>query len=85
VGLLFRETGHPDEARKAYEQAREILERLVRENPIIPADASGLGKDLHNLAGIEFAAQRFSAARDRLQEAIDWQKKALALSPQNSE
>ncbi len=85
LGNLFRHIGHPDEARTAYEQAREILERLARQHPTIPAHANGLGKDLHILAGIEFAAQRFSAARDRVQEAIDWQKKALALSPQNSE
>jgi hypothetical protein len=84
MGALFRDMGDPDEQRKALEQALEVLERLAHEYPTIPAHASDLGRDLHNLALLDFDAQKFSAARDQLQEAIVWQKKALAMSPQNS-
>ena len=66
-----------------YEAALPIWEKLVREHTESPDYASSLGALLNNMATIDDAAKRFDAARDRLQQAIVWQKKALAVNPRN--
>ena len=70
--------------RKAHEAAIPIRERLAREpsggSPETPANFGGT---LHSLALIDLGARRFDEARDRLQQAIIWQKKALAVNPRN--
>jgi hypothetical protein len=57
----------------------------VREHPESPAFASALGGTLHNLATLDLVAKRFAAARDKLNAAIGWQKKALAAYPRHPE
>ena len=83
IGTLLLDTGKPAEALAAYEKGRAIQERLVRKHPESPDDASHLGVTLNNMAGIESRAERFVEARDRLREAILWQKKALAANPEH--
>jgi len=81
VGDLLSDTGKPAEAMKAYELALPIRERLARDHPEAPDYAGELGGLLNNIAKIDLDAKRFDPARDRLQEAIVWQKKALAVNP----
>src|SRR5262249_15583665 len=63
------------------EAALAIWERLAREHPESSDYASNLGGALNNLARIDNDARRFDAARDRLQQAIVWQRMALATNP----
>ena len=60
-----------------------IRERLAREHPESPDHASNMGGLLNNMATIDIDSKRFDAARDRLQQAIVWQKKAIAVNPRN--
>ena len=83
VGGVLLTTGKPTEALVVFEQARPIFERLARDHPESPDFASHLGATLHNMAMLDLKPGRFSQARDRLCEAIDWQKKALAANPRN--
>jgi serine/threonine-protein kinase len=55
-----------------------VFERLAREHPESPDYASSLGVTHHNLAKIDIEAKRFEQARRRFQQAISWQRKALA-------
>jgi len=59
-------------------KALAIFERLAREHPEAPDYASGVGGTLNNMAVIDLDAKRFERARDKLRQAISWQKKALA-------
>jgi len=81
IGDLRSETGRPAEALASYEQARAIRERLAREHPESPDFASNLGATLNNLAMIDLEQRQFDKARAKLTSAIDWQRKALAVSP----
>ena len=83
LGDLLREMGRTDEARTTYKRAFEIQERLARDHPEMPQFASDFGGVLNNLAVDDLQASRFAEARQRLLEAIDWQRKALAASPGN--
>jgi hypothetical protein len=84
IGILQRETGHPDLALESHGKALVINERLAREHPEFPDRASDLSASLNNMARIDLDAKRFRQARYRLQRAISWQKKALAVNPTNS-
>ena len=55
----------------------------MREHPEAPDYASDLGGTLNNMAAIDLAAKRFEQARDKLRQAISWQKKALATNPRH--
>jgi tetratricopeptide (TPR) repeat protein len=83
IGLLHRGSGRPAEALAAHERARAIFERLAREHPESLDHASSLGATLNNIAVIDLGAQHFAAARDKLREAVMWQRKALAGNPKN--
>jgi serine/threonine protein kinase/tetratricopeptide (TPR) repeat protein len=83
IGVSLRNTGKPGEALKAYEAALAIQERLARQHPESLGYASGVGSLLDNMALIDLQFRRFDAARERLQQAIVWQKKALANNPGN--
>jgi eukaryotic-like serine/threonine-protein kinase len=83
IGELLKANGQPVEALAAFERARTIFERLARDHPESPDCASDLGGTLNNLATIDLGAGRFAEACDRLNEAIAWQRKALAAYPQN--
>jgi tetratricopeptide (TPR) repeat protein len=60
-----------------------IWERLAREHPESPDNASGLGATLNNMALIDLDAKRFAQARGRLEQAITWQKRGLAANPRH--
>ncbi|MFO0951736.1 MAG: serine/threonine-protein kinase [Isosphaeraceae bacterium] len=83
IGNLFREAKQPDAARKSFEAAVPILERLARENPASPEYSWRMGGLLNNMALNDLATKEFPKARDRLLQAIVWQKKALAVNPRN--
>jgi tetratricopeptide (TPR) repeat protein len=83
IGDLLSATGKPAEAVRSYESAIAIWQKLTQEYPEAPAYASELGGTLNQLARIDIEANRFDKARDRLREAIGWQRKAVALNPAN--
>ncbi len=83
IGDFRLEAGQNAEALAAYAQARPIRETLVREHPETPDFASSLGALLNNSALAELEDDRPEAARTRLQQAIAWQRKALAINPQD--
>jgi tetratricopeptide (TPR) repeat protein len=83
IGTLLRASGRPDEASKSFARALPIRERLAREHPDLPDDASAVGSLLNNMAQLDIDAQRFDEARARLQTAIEWQRKALAVNPRH--
>jgi tetratricopeptide (TPR) repeat protein len=56
---------------------------LAQEHPKSPDFVSDLGATLHNLATLDLNAKRFDQARDRLQQAVECQRKALAIQPTN--
>ncbi len=83
LGSLLSVTGAPAEARKAYEAALAIRQKLALEHPEFPEYSSDIGGGLHNMALLDISARRFAEARVLLQQAIDCQKKALATNPRN--
>ena len=60
-----------------------ILQTLAIEQPEMYEFASNLGGTLNNVALMDIRAKRFEVARTRLQQAIAWQRKALASNPAN--
>jgi serine/threonine-protein kinase len=84
IGNVLREIGKPAEAMKSFETSLAIFRVLVREHPESPEFASGLGGGLHNAAMIDLDAKRFEQARGRLRQAVEWQRKALASTPANT-
>jgi tetratricopeptide (TPR) repeat protein len=81
IGQLLIETGKSAEALKVGESAVAIRRKLAREHPESSELASELGAILNDLALIDIKAKRFPEARVRLEEAVVWQRKALASSP----
>jgi tetratricopeptide (TPR) repeat protein len=81
IGTLQRATGHPDQALESLGKALAIRERPARSHPESPDYANALGGTLNNLADIDLDAKRFGVAREKLMQAISWQKKALAADP----
>ncbi len=84
VGVLLGQTGKPAEAMTSYESALAIFEKLARDHPESPEFASHLAVILHNLAGIDLTAKRFEKAAVLYRQAIEWQRKALAMNPANT-
>jgi serine/threonine protein kinase/tetratricopeptide (TPR) repeat protein len=83
VGLLRSAAGHPDSALESHGKAFEIEGRLAREYRDSPDYASAVGASLHNMANIDLDAKRFQSARDKLRQAISWEKKALTANPRH--
>ncbi|MFO0888265.1 MAG: serine/threonine-protein kinase [Isosphaeraceae bacterium] len=84
IALLLSETGKPAaEALRSHERALAILHKLVASHPESPDFISPLGGTLNNIARLDLEARRFSEARDRLREAIAWQRKALGANPRH--
>jgi serine/threonine-protein kinase len=83
LGALLIQIGDADGARRSYEADRAILHRLVREHPAALAYASRLGGTLNALAKLDLYSKKYVGARERLREAVEWQKKALAANPRN--
>src|ERR1017187_7906486 len=81
LGFLQHATDRPAEALASYEQAREIQERLAREQPEAPDFAHLLSGTLCNMAVIDLDKQQFDKARAKLMQAIELQRKALAIIP----
>jgi serine/threonine-protein kinase len=81
IGGLLSATGKPAEALKSFHAALAIRTTLVREHPESPDFASDLGATFNDLALVDMNAKRFVAARDRLRQAVECQRKALACNP----
>ncbi len=85
IGILQRTTGRTGDAIASHEKARAILERLARAHPDSPDFASQLGAALNIMATIDLDQQRFTEARVKLTQAVEWQRNALAANPKNSQ
>ncbi len=83
IGNLLRTTGKSAEALKSYESALLIWRKLARDHPESPFFQAGLGGTLNKLAMIELDAKRFEQARHLLRQAIESQRKALAVNSAN--
>jgi eukaryotic-like serine/threonine-protein kinase len=83
LGVVQNATGQPERALESYGKAVAIQERLARDNPAVTDFASGLGLTLSNSAVLYIRQQRFPEARQKLLDAITWQKKALSANPRN--
>jgi hypothetical protein len=83
LGYLVDEIGDKQDALKVNLEALAMRQKLARDHPESADFASKLGGSLNNLAMIDLDAQRFAEARQRLHEAISWQKKALAAYPKH--
>jgi tetratricopeptide (TPR) repeat protein len=83
LGALLSAAGQPAEARRAFEAALAILRGLAEGHPEAPDYSSDLGGTLHNLALFDLNEKHFGKAREDLQGAIAWQKKALATNARN--
>jgi tetratricopeptide (TPR) repeat protein/tRNA A-37 threonylcarbamoyl transferase component Bud32 len=81
IGVAHRVAGRPRDALAVYKKNRVIAERLAREYPSSFEHASSLGACLNNVARAELDLRQFAEARTLLLGAIAWQKKALALRP----
>jgi tetratricopeptide (TPR) repeat protein len=60
-----------------------IRQTLAHEHPESPEFTSDLSLVLHNIAEIDLGAERFEKARTRLQQAVELERKALAVNPAN--
>ena len=83
IGDLQLTMGRPAEALASCEQARAIWERLTRENPESSDFASRMGMTLDIMGEIELHHRRFDKAREKLLQAVECQRKALAANPTN--
>ncbi|MFO0957162.1 MAG: serine/threonine-protein kinase [Isosphaeraceae bacterium] len=81
LGTEQTSAGQAEAAERSLEQARSIWADLAREHPEMPDIASSLGGTLSNLALVDAGRKRFADAYDKLEEAISWQRKALAANP----
>ena len=85
IGLLLMATGRPDDARKSYDEALKIQERLARDHPGVHKYQGLMGAILNNLAFLEMSRQAWTEARGYLQRAIVYQRTALTVMPRNPE
>jgi hypothetical protein len=83
VAVLHGVAGNPDRSLVSYGNARAIWEQLANEHSEAPDFATNLGATLNSMATIDLAAKRFQQAREKLSEAVRWQKKAMAANPLN--
>ncbi len=81
----LKQQGKTAEAMTAYEQSLAILERHAREHPNVAKFQSALGAILNNMALLDQNANRLERERDRLLLAVEYQKRSLALNPDNPE
>jgi hypothetical protein len=76
--------GRPTEAMDAFRIALPILEKLAKEHPESSDFASEVGSTLDSMALVDLGQKRFDQARSKLSDAMEWQKKALAVFADNA-
>lgn len=84
IGNLLREAKRMAEAMQSLEASRGIWDRLTREHPDDSEYASWLGTSLNSLAMLDIDTGHPDRASELLRQAIEWQKKALAINPRGS-
>jgi tetratricopeptide (TPR) repeat protein len=80
LGLLYRETGHNNEAEAAYEQAASIFQSLVAAHPELQHD---LANGYHELARLYLATARTPDADNAMQRALELSKQVADRYPQD--
>ncbi|MFO0960051.1 MAG: tetratricopeptide repeat protein [Isosphaeraceae bacterium] len=83
IGLLLSDLGQAEEAVQEHEKALAIRRELAGQNPRSPDFAANLAASLYNLGELDLEAERPAPARERLREADEQQRKAMAASPGN--
>jgi eukaryotic-like serine/threonine-protein kinase len=82
IGNLHEGTGSPGKALQAFAKARALLTKLAADVPDTPLYASRLGGVLNNMGLALLPLKRFDEARRLLNEALEYQRKAIARAPQ---
>lgn len=82
-GALQSSLGRTSEALEDYQRAQALCGRLAHEQPRTASFAARMGGTLESIALLHMSQRRLDEARTALLEAIEWQKKALALDPKN--
>ena len=73
----------PATALPYYEKAVDRMRKLVEMNPRNPNRLASLGALLNDAATLEIEARDFPAAESKIREAIEFQKRALKIGPNN--
>jgi tetratricopeptide (TPR) repeat protein len=81
LGLVRRTAGDEDAASRSFEAARATLEPLARARPDDPDVHSLLGEALGHLGSSLHVLKRLPKALEALRRAVDRQRGALALAP----
>jgi tetratricopeptide (TPR) repeat protein len=84
LGKLHHDAGRLADAEVVFSAALAARKQLAADFPESPDHVSELGITFNELALLDFHSKRFDAARDKLQEAIEWQTKALSLNPSHA-
>src|SRR5262249_52427190 len=96
LGLLFRETGRPEEAEKAYREALTVLKQSAADFPSLPAGTSSgggsradfrqhMGGAYHNLGGLLATMGRLSEAEAAYRDALAIKQQIAADFPTRPE
>jgi serine/threonine-protein kinase len=83
LGLLLRDTGRLKEAESALADALAIQKQLAADFPKIPDYRNNVAGTLVNLANLARRRLDFSAAHQRLDEAVPYHQAALQANPLN--
>jgi tetratricopeptide (TPR) repeat protein len=84
VGYVFDEIGQPDKGEEFYQEALKIKTQLVADFPQVADYASSCGMSLANWARRLRQHKRLAEACSALEKAVEYQQKALQLSPGNA-
>ena len=76
-------TGELSDARKACESALAIQQKVTQAHPNLHEIFSDMGEALNNIAMLDIDARRFAEADRLLKQAVDCQKRALAVNAGN--
>ncbi|MCI0457227.1 MAG: tetratricopeptide repeat protein, partial [Gemmataceae bacterium] len=83
LGILLAEARRPQDAEKTYRQARGVQHKLLQEFPTVPGYHTFYAKILNNLALRLRNRGEYDQARDLLNEAIQHDREAMKLAPEN--
>jgi tetratricopeptide (TPR) repeat protein len=81
LGALRHSIGDLDPALESYEKGLTIFQGLARKHPDSVEYATHVAVTLHNMAMIDLLSKHVQQARDKLREAISWERMALGAYP----
>ncbi len=84
LGQMLVASRQNEQALRAYKEAQKTLRGLLQHNPNNHQTVSGLGRTLSNAALLEASNHNYENAGKLLDEAIEYQQRAIELSPGDS-